>query len=125
LGYRFPKPVFMLFSLAIIFWTTALCYALARWPRLLRPLARPGQTAMMIYVMHHLLGYRLFYHLGWVTGHRWEGRYGAFGPGAASLLLLALLAILYGLTESWLICRPRIGPAALVRRFAPALSVYW
>ena len=79
----------------------------------------------MLYIMHHLLGYRLFYHLGWVTGHSWEGQYGILGPGAASLLLAALLATLYGLTELWLMWRPRIGPAALVRRFAPALSAYW
>jgi uncharacterized membrane protein len=125
LGDRFPKPVFMVFSLTIIFWLTTLFYALSRWSRLLRPLARAGQAAMMLYVVHHLLGYRLFSHLGWVTGHSWEGQYGIFGPGAASLLLLVLLASLYGLTELWLMWRPRIGPAALVRRFTPAVSAYW
>jgi len=73
LGDRFPKPIFMVFSKAIILWLTILFYGLSRWPRLLRPLAKAGQAAMMLYVVHHLLGYRLFYHFGWVTGHSWGG----------------------------------------------------
>jgi uncharacterized membrane protein YeiB len=84
-----------------------------------------GQTAMMIYIVHHLLGFRLFYHLGWATGHSWQGQYGVFSPAEACLLLALLLAVLLGLAEAWLIWRPRIGPAALVRRWAPALAPYW
>ncbi len=125
IGHRFPKPIFLVFSLAIILWLTALFYALSRSPRLLRPLAQAGQTAMMLYIAHHLLGYRLFYHLGWVSGHSWEGQYGVFDPGMTSVLFLALLVCLYGLTRLWLVWRPQIGPAALVRRFSPALSAYW
>ena len=125
IGHRFPKPIFVVFSLAIILWLTTLFYALSRWPRPLRPLVEAGQTAMMLYVVHHVLGYRLFYHIGWVTGHSWEGQYGVFDPGVASVLLLILLICLYGLTRLWLVWRPQIGSAALVRRLFPALSVYW
>jgi uncharacterized membrane protein len=125
LGIRFPKPQTQAFTLALILWMSALAYALARWSRLLCPLTVLGQTAMMVYIAHHLLGFRLFYHFGWVTGHSWQGQYGIFDPLAACLLLVLLLGILYGLSKLWLIWRPRIGPAALVRRGAPALSEYW
>ena len=125
LGHRFPRTPFLVFSLALILWLTVLVYALCRWPRPLLPLAKAGQTAMMLYVTHHLLGYRLFYHLGWVSGHSWEGQYGVFDPGMASVLLLILIFCLYGLTRLWLVWRPRIGPAALIRRLSPGLSAYW
>jgi uncharacterized membrane protein len=125
LGTRFPRPVFMLFSLAVILWAVALAYALAPWPGVLRPLAKLGRAAMMVYVVHHLLGFRLFYLFGWVTGHSWLGQYGVFSPGAACLLLVVLLIVLYALTGLWLVWRPQIGSTALVRRFAPALAAYW
>lgn len=125
LGFRFPKPPTQAFTLASILWMSALAHALGRWPRLLYPLTVMGQTAMMLYVVHHLLGFRLFYHFGWVTGHSWQGQYGMFDPLAACLLLVLLFGMLYGLAELWLIWRPRIGPTTLVRRWAPALSEYW
>jgi uncharacterized membrane protein len=125
LGARFPRPQFLLFSLALILYLTALFYALGHHPGLLRPLAVMGQTAMMLYIWHQLVGFRLFYHLGWVTGHSWEGQYGVFDPALACLLLAVLLGFLYGMAELWLAWRPRIGPAALVRRWAPRLSAYW
>jgi peptidoglycan/LPS O-acetylase OafA/YrhL len=125
LGTRFPGPVFMLFSLTVILWVLALTYALARWPAVLRPLAKLGRAAMMVYVVHHLLGFRLFYLFGWVTGHSWQGQYGVFSPSAACLLLGVLLIVLYGLTGLWLVWQPRIGSTALVHRFAPALAAYW
>jgi uncharacterized membrane protein len=124
-GYRFPRPVFVAFSLAVILWLTAAFYALAHKPTLLRPLISMGQAAMLVYVVHHLLGFRLFYHLGLVTGHSWQGQYGTLDPATSCALLTGLLGILWGLAELWLIWRPRFGPAALVRRWAPALSVYW
>lgn len=125
LGVRFPRPQFLLFSLALICYLAAILCAIARWPRTLRPLTIMGRTAMMLYVIHHLLGFRLFYHLNWVTGHSWHNQYGVFDPTAASLLLVVLLIILYGLAELWLVWRPRIGPGALVHRWAPRLSAYW
>jgi len=125
LGFRFPRPQFLLFSLALICYLAAILYALARWPRALRPVTTMGRTAMMLYVTHHLLGFRLFYHLNWVTGHSWENQYGVFDPTAASLLLAILLIILYGIAELWLVWRPRIGPGAIVRHWAPRLSAYW
>jgi hypothetical protein len=124
-GIRFPRPQFLMFSLALILFLTAAFSAVARWPGVLHPLTVMGRTAMMIYVMHHVLGFRLFYHMGWVSGHSWMGQYGVFDPASACLLLVLLLGILYGLAELWLIWRPRIGPAALVRRWVPRLAASW
>lgn len=125
IGFRFPRPQFLLFSLAVLFYLMAAFVVLARWPGSLHPLTVIGKAAMMVYVAHHLLGFRLFYHLRWVTGHSWNGQYGVFDPATAGFLLLALLVVLYVFGRLWLVWRPRIGPAALVRRWAPRLSTYW
>jgi hypothetical protein len=37
-----------------------------------------SRTTLMLYVAHHLLGYRFLQPLGWVTGHTWRGEYGVF-----------------------------------------------
>lgn len=125
LGYRFPRPIFLIFSLSVILWLVLLFDAIDRGRRLLGPLAHVGQTAMMAYVMHHLIGFRLFYLAGWVTGHSWQGQYGVFDPAMSTMLLVALSLLLYLFALVWIAWRPRIGPAAIVRRYAPALAAYW
>ncbi len=53
------------------------------WPG---PLVTMGREALFIYVLHHLVGYTLFYYLGW---------HDRFGFPAVTLMLLASFAVIY------------------------------
>jgi uncharacterized membrane protein YeiB len=105
-GYRHPRPLFVLFAVAIVFWLTALMWVWAeKWPRprlVIRALSEMGRTSLMLYVLHHLIGYRLFWLFGWVNGRSWRGEYGIFSPAAATVLLLVLIGLMIASGHLWL-----------------------
>ena len=113
-GYRHPWPLFVLFSLAVLFWLTAGTWLwvehLGRSGPVVRALRDMGTASLMLYFLHHLVGYRLFWLLGWVTGRSWRGEYGVFGPAAASGLFLALVGFLLAATHYWLHRRRKETP---------------
>jgi len=59
----------------------------------------------MLYVYHHLVGYRLFWLLGWTRGRSWRGEYGVFSPLRAGVLLCVLLASMLPIARWWLAWR--------------------
>jgi len=105
-GYRHPRPLFVLFAVAIVFWLMALMWVWTeRWPRsglAIRALSEMGRTSLMIYVLHHLVGYRLFRLFGWVGGRSWRGEYGVFSPAAATVLLVILIGLMVASGHLWL-----------------------
>lgn len=104
-GYRHPRPVFVLFSLAILFgFTTAVWLWTDRLDRrgpVVAALRDMGLSSLMLYVFHHLIGYRLFWLLGWVNGRSWRGANGVFGPICATLLLGCLLSLMTAAAHLW------------------------
>jgi uncharacterized membrane protein len=110
-GYRHPRPMFVLFAAAIVFWLMALMWVwTVKWQRFglaIRALSTMGRTSLMIYVLHHLVGYRLFWLFGWVSGRSWRGDYGVFSPAAATALLLALIGLMIAGGHLWLGWRQR------------------
>lgn len=105
-GYRHPQPIFVLFSLVFLF--TILLFAwvwVERFERrgfLVMTIRDMGLAALMVYVLHHLVGYRLFWLLGWVSGRSWRGEFGVFSPLAATLLFAGMLVLLTLVTHFWL-----------------------
>ncbi len=57
-----------------------------RKPSWLGPLVAMGREALVIYVLHHLVGYTLFHFLGW---------HDRFGFPAVTLMLLSSFAVIY------------------------------
>jgi uncharacterized membrane protein len=106
-GYRHPQAAFILFSLGIVAWLAFAIYAWCRavggklvWmPGWLRDM---GRETLMLYVLHHLIGFRLLYWLGGVTGRSWRGRYGIFDVSQATLLLIGLWGSMYLATWRWI-----------------------
>jgi uncharacterized membrane protein len=111
LGYRHPRPIFVLFSIAFIFWLTALTWFwtdyLAKRGPVVHALQIMGRASLWIYVIHHLIGYRLFWLLGWVNGRSWRGEYGTFSPLLAAVLLLGLVSIMILGSQWWLAQRSK------------------
>jgi hypothetical protein len=71
-----------------------------------------GKETLFLYVLHHLIGYRLFYFFGAITGHTWQGHYGIFSTGTATAMLLAMMVILFMATRLWMgakIRHPKLG----------------
>jgi uncharacterized membrane protein len=112
-GYRHPRPVFDLFAVAIAFWLTAgLWLWTGHWHRagpLVQTLCQMGRASLVIYVLHYLVGYRLFWLFGWVHGRSWRGQYGVFSPLAATLLSMALLGLMVVSSRLWIQWRQRRG----------------
>jgi uncharacterized membrane protein len=112
IGYRHPRPVTILFELAVVAWAGTALYGLHRWAwgvkwsAWLRTL---GSETLLLYVFHHLLGFRLFSALGWVTGRAWRGQYGVFDIPAATVLLLALCGVMYLVARAWSRWKARPG----------------
>ncbi len=110
-GYRHPRPIFVLFSIALIFWMTAGVWFwtdhLGRRGPIAHALQIMGRASLMIYVFHHLIGYRLFWLLGWVGGRSWRGEYGVFSPLQAAGLLLALVLVIVLVSQWWLAQRSK------------------
>lgn len=120
IGYRHPRLGFVAFSLSIMFalWAvlqrlSSLPWWLARWP--VMRLALLGQVAFMLYFFHHLIGYRLLYHLGIVTGRSWFGHFGALNPTQAVLGLLILVVLCYAVAGPWLRVRAEVQAKTLGR----------
>jgi uncharacterized membrane protein len=110
-GYRHPRPAFVLFSVSVAFWLTAgLWLWTGKWARdgqVVRALSELGRSSLMLYVLHHLIGYRLFSLLGWVNGRSWRGQYGTLTLLPASGLFVALVAVMVLSSRWW--CRRRPG----------------
>lgn len=108
-GYQHPKPMFVLFSIMVIFWLIVIVWywteRLARRDLISRSLQLMGKTSMMLYIFHHLVGYRLFYLFGWVHGRSWRGEHGVFAPYQATGLLLGLILLMILVSRWWLIKR--------------------
>jgi hypothetical protein len=110
IGYRHPYLASILFDLAVVVWVGAALHGLcrlARGRRALRWLGVLGYETLFLYVLHHLIGFRLFHLLGWVNGRSWRGQYGIFGVPQATLLLLALLVCMYLLARGRMAWRQR------------------
>ena len=105
-GYRHPRPVFVLFSLTVHSGLTGLVWLwtdrLKKGGLLVAALRDMGVASLMLYVVHHLIGYRLFWLIGWVSGRSWRSEYGIFGPITATLLLGCLLVMLLIFTRAWI-----------------------
>jgi hypothetical protein len=111
-GYRHPGPGPILFELAVVAWAGALLYGLHRWAcgaKWLAWLRILGSETLLLYVFHHLLGYRLFSVMGWVTGRSWHGRYGVFDIPTATMLLLVLCGIMYLVARAWSRWKTKLG----------------
>jgi uncharacterized membrane protein len=109
-GYRHPNLTSILFDLAVVAWAGAMLYGWCRlpWrPKALGWLRDVGQETLVLYLVHHLVGFRLFHLLGWVTGRSWRGQYGMFGVPQATLLLIALLAGMYLAARGWIVSKKR------------------
>jgi len=106
LGYRHPHLAFMVFSLGVIAWLAAGLYAWgrvtnARWRPLFNGLGYLGRETLMLYILHHLLGFRLLYWIGWVSGRSWRGQYGALDIPEATILLAVLLCVMLVAAWAW------------------------
>ena len=105
-GYRHPRPVFIPFSLAAVFWLMAGLWLWTERLGWVGPIARAlrdmGQASLMLYVLHHLVGYRLFWMFGWVRGRSWRGQYGVFGPLEATALFVGLVGLMWAAARVWL-----------------------
>ena len=112
IGYRHPHLVSILFDLAVVVWAGAVLHGwcrLARRRRALGWLRDMGQETLFLYVLHHLIGFRLFYLLGWVTGRSWRGQYGVFDVPRATLLLVLLWVGMYLASRAWSRWKARPG----------------
>jgi uncharacterized membrane protein len=112
IGYRYPRPISILFNLVVVAWAGAALYGCCRpaWSRrALGWLRDMGQETLFLYVLHHLIGFRLFYLLGWVTGRSCRGQYGVFSISQATLLLVLLWIGMYLMSRAWSQWKARPG----------------
>jgi uncharacterized membrane protein len=113
-GYRHPRLGFIGFSLGVTFALWLILYMLERRTLgftqkiIIAPLALLGRQAFFLYAFHHLIGYRLFYALGWVTGRAWHGQYGTFNPHAALIGFLTMIVLCYAAARIWPPIRGRL-----------------
>ncbi|HID61763.1 MAG TPA: DUF1624 domain-containing protein [Anaerolineae bacterium] len=117
IGYRHPRLVSILFDLAVAFWMGTVLYFWCRWSwgrRALSWLRDMGRETLLLYLLHHLVGFRLFYLLGWVTGRSWRGQYGVFDIPQATLLLVVLCSVMW--TAAWVWSRWKAQPGVWQRR---------
>jgi uncharacterized membrane protein len=122
-GYRHPRPVYILFSVSILFWLIAGLWGwtekLGRSGPLVSALRDMGRTSLLLYVYHHLVGYRLFWVLGWTGGRSWRAQYGVFSPLWATVWLIALLISMRLVARLWLSRQDAEQPAGLGHRYPP------
>ncbi len=110
-GYRHPRPVFVLFSADGIVWLILAAWYLTehlawRGP-IMRVVQQMGRASLMLYVFHHLVGYRLFWLFGWVTGRSWRGEFGIFSTWQAAGLFVTLIALMV-FASGWWLDRPKL-----------------
>ena len=100
-SFWYPLPQFNLFHSGwVLIEFTALAWLLhAResLPAILRPLTAMGRAALVVFVAHHLLGYRLLHALG-----QTDGVYGRFSTATATIWLVVMLGFSWVLAEIWL-----------------------
>ncbi len=125
IGFRHPHLGFICLSLAVMFLLWAVLQRLDTLTILtsrvlVAPLALLGQVAFMLYFFHHLIGYRLLYHLGIVTGRSWFGHYGALDPTQALVGTLIVIILCYLVAGPWLRVRASVQ-AVVYRPFANLL----
>jgi hypothetical protein len=97
-GYRHPRPIFVAFSVAVLFWLLAGVWLWSeRWKKrgpIMRLLGGFGRSSLLLYSFHLLVGYRLFFIIGWVNGLPWRGEYGVFNPPTSTGLLMGLVMLM-------------------------------
>jgi uncharacterized membrane protein len=117
MGYRHPRPVFLCFSSAILFWLTAAVWwatdRLLSRSQILFALQEMGKASMMLYVFHHLVGYRLYLLLGWASGRSFQGDFGIFGPWVTTLLFVVMVLLMLTAAYLWNRRSSEYSPAAL------------
>jgi peptidoglycan/LPS O-acetylase OafA/YrhL len=128
-GFRHPRLAHICLTLALAFGLWALLDALNRAGDLPRcrvvvPLALLGEVSLMLYALHHLIGYRLLALFGWVTGRAWRGEYGVMTPAQAAGGLLLMLVLCGAAAAPWKRLRGPLESAVLghvrsLRRPAP------
>lgn len=119
-GFRHPRLAFVCLSTAVMFGLWAGFQRLATLSNVTRrfivaPMAVMGQVAFMLYVLHHLLGYRLVMAAGMVTGRSWQGHYGALSPEQCLALLVLLLVVCWAAAYGWLRVRGRVQAQTIGR----------
>lgn len=120
IGFRHPRLGHICLSLVVFFGLWALLTRLENLSGVTRrvivsPLALMGQVSLMLYGVHHLLGYRLLYHLGVVRGRAWRGHFGTLTPNQAFIGLLAMLVLCYAISAPWKRIRRRVESETLGR----------
>ena len=110
-GYRYPRPISVLFSACFVLWLmVGLWWWTEAWGRtgpVLRAVCDMGRASLALYVLHHLIGYRLFWLFGWVHGRPWRGQYGVFRPPWATAMLVGLVLLMVWFSRLWLAWRDR------------------
>lgn len=95
-----------IFSIAILFWLTAGTWLWMDRSERLSPLARAlrdmGMASLLVFFLHHLVAYRFFWALGWVTGRSWRATYGLFGPSGATALFVLLTGLMLAAARIWI-----------------------
>ena len=119
-GFRHPRLAFTCLALAVMFVVWAGFQRLATVSAVTRrfivaPMAVIGQVAFMLYVLHHLLGYRLMMTAGLVTGRSWQGHNGALNPEQALALLTILVIVCWAAAYGWLRIRRTVQAQTLGR----------
>jgi len=105
-GYQHPRPIFVPFAIAIVLWLTAGTWLWVdrseRLGPILRALRDMGVASLLVYFLHHLVAYRFFWALGWVTGRSWRGDYGLFSPSGATALFVLLTGLMLVAARIWI-----------------------
>lgn len=119
-GFRHPRLAFTCLSLGVLFALWAVLQRLSTWSSetrrfIVAPVAVMGQVAFMLYVLHHLLGYRLMMAAGLVTGRSWQGHYGTLGPEQSLVLLIILVMVCWATANAWLRVRRDVQVRTLGR----------
>lgn len=132
-GYRHPRLPFTGLSIAVV---CLLWAGLVRLeaismlgPLLLRPFALMGRASLMLYVFHHLTGYRLPVLLGWVTPRvtleangtfDMVSAYGGLSAQEAVITLAVMIGLCLAAAAYWPVLRQslqaRAAPLMMNRR---------
>jgi len=105
LGYRHPRLVSVLFDWGVVALLGSGLYGwcrLTRWRNALSWLGLLGRETLLLYLLHLLVGFRLFRIFGWVTGRSWRGQFGTLDVPRATLLLVAFVGCLYVVANAWM-----------------------
>jgi uncharacterized membrane protein len=107
-GYRHPRLMTLLFDWGVVAVLASGLYGwcrLTRWRLALGWLGSLGRETLLLYLLHLLVGFRLFRIFGWVTGRSWRGQFGTLDVPGATLLLVVLCGGLYLVANAWTVWR--------------------